>query len=54
MSLLIFIMKVYAHHNNICLKFKVFVCLKFICFAKFIVSLKITLQLIKFALQFLK
>ena len=38
----------YARNKNICLK------LRNICFAKFIDSLKITLQVIKFALQFTK
>ena len=38
----------YARNKNICLK------LRNICFAKFIDSLKITSQVIKFASQFVK
>ena len=38
----------YAYNKNICLK------LRNVCFTKFIDSLKITFQIIKFALQFAK
>ena len=43
-----FLYKMYAYNKNICLK------LRNVCFTKFIDSLKITFQIIKFALQFAK